>query len=78
MKISETEFKYLAVPYKLYGELEAGLKENIEYFERKGLICQNLSVMCDVYNPAEMNGRLCYFMVTFKRTKGRKMFTTKR
>ena len=72
MKMSETEFRCITVPYIYHTELEEGLKSKIKEYEKLGLIFQSFSVIREYENPREEYGRVCVFMVTFKESASRK------
>jgi len=78
MKMSETEFKCITVPYIYHTELEDSLKSKIKEYEKNGLIFHSLSVIREYENPLEEYGRVCVFMVSFKESVSRKRTTVKR
>ncbi len=78
MKMSETEFKCVTVPYFYHCELEEMLKREIKEYEKLGFLFQSISVIREYENPREEYGRVCVFMATFKRSASRKKVTAKR
>lgn len=67
MKMCNTDFKIFSVPYVLNGELESGLKQILEKFEKDGYKIKNVIPIRDTQNPHEDYGRVTTFMATLSK-----------
>jgi len=76
MKMSETDFRVITVPYIKYCELEEGIKNGIKPLEEFGKIFQSFTIIKDyaIYdheNPYLEKSRVCVLLLIFKESKAR-------